>query len=201
MMPTDFWNWAYTQRAMFLESIIDGHYPNESDLYIQFTRHTPVMITDGPAGLNGSVKGCGFVPVLEKLEYIVSRFKEHIAKSGDKKAGMLLLKEFIYSAEASKNIDRTKLVTLELAYNHTYTNVKEKNFSCTLLYYQPPSTSYEVRGIVSIVDEGLYREYANSIHDLYHTRPEGSKQHLTYLFNVLEVFDNSVGKFGKKLND
>jgi hypothetical protein len=88
-----------------------------------------------------------------------------------------------------------------MAKKHSWENYKV-NPEATLIYYQPPVVSYELRGKIEIQEEGIYHQFVNAQHDVYHspnverwvTRP-------AYVFHIEEVFDNCVTKdgFGTKL--
>jgi hypothetical protein len=95
-----------------------------------------------------------------------------------------------------------------MAFKHSYANYKA-NPEATLLFYQPPTLSFEVRGKMEIIGEHqeigsvspfelpLLQQFINAQHDVYHlpnierwvTRP-------AYKFTVEEIFDNSANKIG-----
>ena len=82
------------------------------------------------------------------------------------------------------------------------------NPEATLIFYQPPAISYELRGKMEIYDETetgkreIYQQFINAQHDVYHfpdmsrwlTRP-------AYIFRIEEIYDNCVTKdgFGEKM--
>ena len=198
-MPQVFWEWAFVQRADFIRKMMDNQKMDEREIYLGFTRHTPAMVTNGPAGLNASIKGFGFVPRQEYIEKVTSALNSEIEEKESKP--LKALWDNIYSPEASKNIDRTRLISLELARKHTFENVSPGKTQCTLIYYQPPMVSFEVRGEVELACDDKIIDFANAIHDVYHKRPKGSKKNLAYTFFIREVFDNSVSSFGKRLDE
>jgi len=198
-MPQAFWEWAFVQRADFIRKMMDKQDMDEGEMFLAFTRHTPAMVTNGPAGLNASIKGFGFVPKEECIDEVIAVLNMEI--EGKKQGALKILWENIYSPEASRNIDKTKLVSLELARKHTFENVSPGKTPCTLIYYQPPKVSFEVRGEVELLHEGKVLEFAYAVHDVYHRRPAGSKKNLAYQFFIKEVFDNSVSSFGKRLDE
>jgi len=202
-MPKKFWKWAFEERSKLLDQMRNGNIGEGPQMFLGFTRHTPTMITSGKSGLNGSVKGFGFTPKPEHIDLVTKKLIDsiHGPEQGYSERGLNLLTELIYSSEASNNIDKTKLISLELAFGHTYLNVKDQKSDCTLLYYQPPVTSYEVRGKVTLYENGLYMEFANAIHDVYHKQNGLRKLSPVYVFEIEQVFDNSVPAFGKELNE
>ena len=57
-----FFNWAYKTRANTVKQLAEGTMMSPEKIFLSFTSHDPVFISNGPAGLNGSVKGIGFIP-------------------------------------------------------------------------------------------------------------------------------------------
>ena len=171
-------------------------------VFLGFTRHTPTVISTGSAGLNGSVKGVGFVPSPPHLGTLLEKYLEHIDSgwSEDYSArGLEMLGETIYGPSGEEMVDFTKLATLELAKGHTWQNFKE-NRRASIVFYEPPVISFEVRAAVEIHEEGLYHEFVNAQHDVYH-KPNraGWTDRPAYVFNIQEIYDNSATNegFGK----
>ncbi|HOO96782.1 MAG TPA: hypothetical protein PKV16_05610 [Caldisericia bacterium] len=198
-MPDKFFKWAFEGRAKLVESMRGGNI-NPDKMFIEFTRHTPVMITNGPAGLNGSVKGFGFAPVEEYLDECIEALEEH-TKSGDtgyESRGIGLLLDIFYSPDVWNRVDKERLFSLELAKKHTWENITEGSTETTLVYYQPPAVSFELRGKIDVAVSGKYFKFVNLMHDAYHKQKQPTSKP-TYIFSIEEVFDNSVGVFGQKL--
>lgn len=193
-----FWIWAFNQRAAMVKNLISNKKIDKDNFFLSFTRHTPAMVTNGEAGLNASIKGFGFVPNPEHIKQITSTLKHAIET--DAPDSLQILYDCIYSDLAVQNIDTKHLISLELAYGHTYKNVnKVNNALCTLLYYMPPAVSFELRGEVALHENDEYSEFANAVHDIYH-RPQGEKKpDKAYLFEIMEIYDNSVKSFGKRI--
>ena len=113
----------------------------------------------------------------------------------------------MYGEEARNRIDFTKVGSLEMAKKHSYTNYKV-NPEATLLFYQPPAISYELRGKMEIYDEcdsgkrEIYQQFINAQHDVYH-QPNMSRwlTRPAYIFRIEEVYDNCVSRegFGTKM--
>ena len=76
------------------------------------------------------------------------------------------------------------------------------NKEATYIFYQPPMISYELRGKITIDDDGIYKKFVNAQHDVYHF-PKMDKwdNRPALIFHIEEIFDNSAGKngFGTKL--
>ena len=147
MLPKRFMDWGYRQRGELVSRQLAGEDMDRRDVFLGFTRHTPAVITDGPAGLNGSIKGVGFVPKKEHLQPILKRYLEHIespADEGYSRRGLELLKEIIWGPESEEMLDFGILGTLELAKSHSWDNLRN-NGEATLLFYQPPVISFELR--------------------------------------------------------
>ena len=208
-----FFNWAYRTRGNTVKAMLEGKMMSPEKIFLSFTSHDPVFISNGPAGLNGSVKGIGFIPREEYLEEALAAYIEHI-KTYDPEdktysnRGLELLMKWLYSEEAEKTVDFGNIYSVEMAFKHSWANY-QVNPEATLMFYQPPVLSYEVRGKMEIVGEHnemgscspfelpLIQQFINAQHDVYHapnierwvTRP-------AYKFTVEEIFDNSANKQG-----
>jgi len=185
----------YTRRRL-VQNLIDGK-ASRMDLIVNSTVHTPVIVSFGSAGLNGSIKGVGFIPkrqfLTDTLESIMSALKRNLS---EKDKLRLLLRE-LYDF---KKVDFLKLSSIELAKKHTWTNLRE-NPIATLVFYTPPSTSYEIRAKVTIHENDIYWKLVNAIHDLFHgfRGEEKWRETPVYIFHISEIYDNSVDKMGEKL--
>jgi len=203
-LPDEFINWIYKGRAQLVKNQLEGKMLEPAKMFLGFTRHTPTVISHGPAGLNGSVKGVGFIPKPEYIEEVLKDYMEHINagwREGYSTEGLKLLVKHIYGEGCADRIDFTKLVSLELAMKHSWENIKS-NGEATLLFYQPPVVSYEVRCRVEIHTSGLIHKYTNAQHDVFHKpNVERWPQRPAYLFHILEIYDNSnTGTgFGRKI--
>lgn len=207
-----FFRWAYETRAKAVIALHRGEKMSPEKVFLSFCSHSPSFVSNGPAGLNASVKGIGFLPKDEYLEEVLAAYMEHIAsfKPEDKEysqRGLRVLVDQMYSEEARHRIDFTKLGSLELAKKHSYDNYKA-NPEATLLFYEPPAISYELRGRVEIYDEKesgkreIYQQFVNAQHDVYHhPNTSGWLNRPAYIFRIEEIFDNSVSRtgFGEKM--
>ena len=208
-----FFTWAYRTRGNTVKALAEGVEMSPEKVFLSFTSHDPVIISHGPAGLNGSVKGIGFIPREEYLEAALAEYIEHIktydpADKTYSQRGLQLLMKWLYSEEAEKTVDFEHIYSVEMAFKHSWANFQD-NSDATLLFYQPPMRSYEVRGRMEIIGQRheigsispfelpLLQQFINAQHDVYHapnierwvTRP-------AYRFTVEEIFDNSASKNG-----
>ncbi|HDR91288.1 MAG TPA: pyridoxamine 5'-phosphate oxidase family protein [candidate division Zixibacteria bacterium] len=203
-LPEKFIKWAYHQRAEVVRSQLADEEISRDSFFIAFTRHTPAIITNGSAGLNGSIKGIGFLPKKEFLGGILKKYKTHIQSPPDEtysRRGLQLLNDLVWAEGRDEIIDFTVMGTLELALDHTWRNLQE-NDRATLLFYQPPMISYEVRCRAEIHIGDEIHEFINAQHDVYHgSNIDKWDKRPAYLFRLEEIFDNSVGKnaFGKQI--
>jgi hypothetical protein len=199
--PNSFFDWAYSKRRELLDKMLNETMGDDNEMFIGFTRHTPVMITNGPEGLNGSVKGFGFVPKQECIDDTIQKIMGIIemGKQASGKDRIKALIEYMYSEEAMNTIDFTRLVSLELARKHTWNNVMSGNTDCTLVYYEPPMVSYELRGKALLHENDSYCRFANAIHDIYHSENTTTRSIPAYVFEIEKIFDNSVRAFGKQI--
>jgi len=202
-----FFSWAFRTRAQTVIKLHEGEQMAREKVFLSFCSHNPAFISHGPDGLNGSIKGIGFLPKPEYLEETLDAYLEHIKSyDGDDQAysqrGLALLVEYLYRPEVHDRIDFTRLGSLEMAKKHSWNNYRA-NPEATLIYYQPPMISYEVRGTIEIFDEAesgereLYQQFINAQHDVYH-RPDTTRwlKYPAYVFSIEEVWDNCASKDG-----
>ena len=195
-IPEEFIKYAFDERVALIEKMLEGKFDNS--ILIGFTRHNAAIITTGPAGLNGSIKGVGFIHRQEMLSETLEKMREELRDPYNPlKVGKFLLEE-IYVRE---KIDFTKLISLELARKHTWKNLTEGEKYATILFFTPPSTSYEVRCNVEIHTSGDVWEYANSLHDIFHRpeKPRDWSKTPAYLFKIKEIYNNSEDKMGVRI--
>jgi len=204
-IPDNFIHWAYHDRAQLIRRQAEGEEIQPQEIFLGFCRHTPAIVSAGPAGLNASIKGVGFIPKLEYVQETLDAYLQHIQtgwREGYSEAGLQLLMGLLYGEGCQDRIDFTRFGTLELARRHTWENL-QTDPKVTLLFYQPPMISFEVRGRAEIHTVGsIYHQLLNAQHDVYHRpNPDGWKDRPAYLFVIEEIFDNSVTPkgFGKKI--
>lgn len=202
-IPEQFIRWAYIERGEIVKRYSRGEL-SEKELLNEFLRHTPVLVTHGPAGLNASIKGVGLIPKPEHLETTLETYLDHINRGWHKeytKKGLEILQKTLYNKNYEK-IDPTKLGMLEMAKKHTWQNLRSDP-RATILFYQPPTTSYELRGHVEIHEEGsIYHKLVNAQHDVYHKpNPEQWPNRPAYIFTIQEIYNNSATRegFGKRI--
>jgi len=198
-IPDEFIEFIFRERRRLLEKAVAGKARRE-DFLIGFLRHTPAVVSYGPAGLNASIKGIGFVVkdeyLKETIDFLMSQRDKVLKKPME---AMRILLEYFYVEE---KIDFTKLSTIELARRHTWTNLNV-NSEATLLFYVPPSKTYEVRCKATIHMDDEYWKLANLVHDLYHVYPYGRERDWrktpVYVFHIKEIYDNNPAKMGEKI--
>lgn len=214
-----FFKWAYGTRADMVKDLYEGKMTTKEKLFLSFTSHDPVFISNGPAGLNGSVKGIGFCPKPEFMEKALEDYNKHIATYSKEnheysRNGLEVLMKNLYSDEAIKNIDFKHLYGIEMAYSHSYQNYSVNN-EATLVFYQPPAISFELRGKMELIGKrydindpiensslDFLQQFVNAQHDCYHMpNPNIWKTRLVYRFTIEEIWDKSTGPngFGKKI--
>lgn len=209
----NFFKWAFNARANAVLSLHEGKEMIPEKMFLSFCSHDPAFVSNGPAGLNASIKGIGFMPKDEYLEETLEAYIGHI-KTFDpedktySKRGLDLLVKYMYGPDVRDRVDFTKVGSLEMAKKHSYANYKV-NPEATLLFYQPPMISYELRGKMEIYDETesgkreIYQQFINAQHDVYHF-PDMTRwlTYPAYIFRIEEVFDNCAGPkggFGEKM--
>ena len=204
-IPEAFINWAYRGRADLIRRQAEGQAVAPHEIYLGFTRHNPSVVSHGPAGLNASIKGVGYIPRPEYLDETLDAYLAHIRRGwhdGYGLEGLQLLMRTLYGDGCRERIDFTRLGSLELALDHTWTNLRADP-TVTLLFYQPPAISYEVRGRAEIHEQGSrHHLLLNAQHDVDHDpHPERWPKRPAYIFTIDEIYDNSVTKegFGRRI--
>ena len=152
VLPEKFINWAYNGRAELVRRQAAGEKVSHEEIFLGFTRHTPTFISNGSAGLNGSIKGIGFLPKKQYLDETLEAYMEHINRGwreGYSEDGLAVLMRYMWGEGCRERIDFSILGSIELAKKHSWINYQE-NCETTLVYYQPPAITYEVRGKMEI---------------------------------------------------
>lgn len=200
MLPKEWMDYFFYRRINVIEELCRKGRPGGNFL-LEFTRTTPAVITDGPAGLSGSIKMVGFVPKKEFIEELAEKAYRYayIERPGEDMGSIacVLLKEF-YNMEL---IDPSLIGGLEMGFKHSWVNINATH-KATLLFYTPPNISFEVRTVVEIHDEegDPYKKYLNSLHDIFHWGGRMSG-YPAYVFKIVEIYDNSATRngFGRKI--
>ena len=218
-LPEKFLLWNYIGRRNHIKENLEKEM-SFSEAMIGFLSHTPTLCTayqkeDKTVFVNGKIIGAGYVLKKEVIPEVVDVFRKYlkspaqIGSRGSKEfkeyqngALKLLLKYLYFDLdEARKRLDFSKIQSIELVgYNKTDPKLPahgweciQKNKDVCLIYYCPPYLSFEIRCTVEIHYDGLYHEYINLTHDLYHGgNIEEWKNRPTYIFNVTSVHDNSA---------
>lgn len=189
---------------------------------------TAAIGEEGNIEVNSKVVGIGYVVKKEHLNEKVRIFQEHIAITDEEyaaakndknmlrriyrehaKRGLKLLLNHLYSEPevAERTIDFEKLATIELAARlphsskHTW-RIVQRNRTASILFFQPPRISFELKGRLTIHIDDDYSKFVTSVHDTYHyTPPEKRGFRPVYIFHVEEVYDNSPTPkgYGRKI--
>ncbi|NHV99120.1 MAG: hypothetical protein HA496_05645 [Thaumarchaeota archaeon] len=214
-LPDRFLKWAYFDRVRFIKSILDTGNPDKAMLLIESTRHNPALCTarikSSGIELNAKIVGAGFVPKQSFLEDAVRELRSHVEAGSSmtredyaEKGLQILLRHVYFESEdeANRRVDFTKIATLEIgagiagSSRHTWENVQSYR-RAVMLYYMPPNTSFEVRGMLDVLTEGNYFEFVNLAHDAFHYTPVEKRVFKPcYILNVEEVYDNSATQEG-----
>ena len=204
-IPEPFITWAYHGRADLIRRHAEREAVAPHEIFLGFTRHNPGVVTYGPAGLNASIRGVGYVPKPEYVDETLDAYLDHIRRGWRddySRDGLRLLMRMLYGQGCQERIDFTRLGSLELALDHTWANLRADP-TVTLLFYQPPAISYEVRGRAEIHEQGSpYHLLINAQHDVYHEpHPERWPERPVYIFVIDEIYDNSAAKqgFGRRI--
>jgi len=196
MIPEKFKSYFFYERKKLIEKMLTGEVVENNELYLQFTRALPAIVSSGPKGLNASIKMVGPVPKEEYLTDIINKIKNLVArKIRGKEVIRFLLKE-VYNEE---KIDFTKMGTLDLAKKRTWENLKNGG-EAVLIFFTPVEISFMVKAKVKTYTEGPYYLYMNLLHDIFHVGPViREKGNPAYIFEMEEIWDKSLKAFGKRI--
>jgi hypothetical protein len=184
---------------------------------------------NGEIFVNAKIVGVGYVARERYVDAAIRVFGEHIrygdelfdkSEAGDEldrnsreyqRRGASLLLEHLYFEDpkiAMERVDFGKMSTIELALSkpnsskHTWRNVQHSQSAC-LLFYQPPSISFEIRGKIEVHENDSFSDFVNLVHDSFHysRTKEARRKRPVYLVSVDEVYDNgpSPKAFGKRI--
>lgn len=209
-----FFEWAYRTRGNSVRDLAEGKEVSMEKMFLSFMSHNPIFVSDGPAGLNGAVKGIGFIPREEYLAEAMEAYKKHIQSyvKGDRgysERGLQILMKYLYSEEAEKTIDFDHVYGVEMAFTNSYKNYME-NPRASMVFYQPPRISFELKGKMELIGEHhaedeevdpfslpLLQQFVNAQHDVYHLpNIEGWKARPVYKFTIEEIYDKSATQNG-----
>jgi hypothetical protein len=184
---------------------------------------------NGGIFVNAKIVGIGYVAREKYIGAAIEAFEEHVEygdtlfvenQTGEelekssreyRRRGASLLLEHLYfedSKIAAERVDFGKLSTIELALSklhsskHTW-QIVQHNPSACLLFYQPPSISFEVRGKIEIHENDSYNKFVNLVHDSFHhsQSKKTGRNRPVYIFDVDEVYDNGPhpSQFGRRI--
>ena len=66
-----FFKWAFDTRGKTVMALNNGEDITKEKMFLSFCSHDPAFISHGPAGLNASIKGIGFMPKYEYKEIVL----------------------------------------------------------------------------------------------------------------------------------
>jgi len=196
-IPDEWISYIFRERLSIIERMSRGE-ASHNEIYLSFTRSMPAIVTNGPAGLNASVKMVGLLPREDLIEDLYAKIEDFIEKKPSMRDVVKFLLNEIYVED---RLDFSKLFTLDLAKKNTWRNLNATD-RAILIFYTPPITSYMVKAKVTIhMDDIIYR-YANAMHDIYHVVPTTGRvvsRAPTYVFHIEEIWNKSANKFGVKI--
>jgi len=196
-IPDEWIDYIFRKRLAIIRRMSEGNVSRD-EIYIGFTRTMPAIVTNGPAGLNASIKMVGLLPREELLEETYRKILDFIEEKPSMRDVVRFLLSEIYVEE---KIDFTKLFTLDLAKKNTWRNLNATN-RAILIFYTPPITSYLVKAKVTIHTDDIIYKYANAMHDIYHVVPLKGKivsRAPVYVFHIYEIWNKSADKFGVRI--
>ena len=77
-LPEAFTQRAYRGRAKLIQRQASDEKVPGHEILLGFARHNPAVVSYGPAGLNASIKGIGYIPKQQYLQEYLDAYMEHI---------------------------------------------------------------------------------------------------------------------------
>ncbi len=188
-LPEEFIDYVFRRRKASVLKMVEGGL-TDKEILLEFTRTTPAVITYGPAGLSGSIKMVGFLPKAGSLPTVVKNIRELLSHKSSMSFKEFMVR-FVTMVYDENIMDLGRFGGLEMAFRHSWNNIRATG-KATLLFYTPPTISYEVRCSVKVHEgDGIY-EYLNLLHDVFHTPDTGRSEYPAYEFLVNEIYDQSA---------
>ncbi len=201
VMPERFVKWSIGERLKVLDMVKEHKFPE----YLEGP-HNGMVATcgnkrdDDVISINNAVKGVGYLPKKEQVDYLINRMKETKKEGLSKKVSVL----YDFYTHFDEYFRRDGLLSLEL-YTHgdfktkTYLNLI-KNPEYAMVFLDMPT--FQVKGIARLIhkdEDSSYEkkvfEYANLIHSYFHGHFE--REFIGIIFYISRVFDSTPGKGGK----
>ncbi len=193
-LPKSLVDYLLHSRVRALKKLVEEGFTPE--VLLEYTRATPVVVTCGPEGPRGAVRMVAPLPRPEYLEELTLILEEYAYRKRPKSLHEVVkvLLDHVYLEE---KLDLTRLGALEMARRHTWRNLVATR-RASLVFFTPPSTSYELVCDVEIHEKGLVKRYVNALHDLFHG---GHSDYPAIVFWVREVYDksNTSTGFGRRI--
>lgn len=200
-LPDRFLKWSRGERLKVLDMVKEHKFPE----YLEGP-HNGMVATcgntreDDVISINNAVKGVGYLPKRDKVDYLIEKMKE------TKKEGLARKVEVLYDfyTHFDEYFRRDGLLSLEL---YTYGDFKTKTYlnliknpEYAMVFLDMPT--FQVKGIAKLIHEGegsLYEKkvfvYANLIHSYFHGHFE--RNFIAIVFYISRVFDSTPGRGGK----
>lgn len=183
-------------RIRALRQLLEGR--ADASLLVEMTRAMPAIVTDGPAGLNASIKMVAPLPRRELVSRILKHFEEFTRERRSPREVVDFLLRVYYREDV---LDPLLIGGLDIARGRTLENIRNTG-RAVLLFYTPPSTSFMLVCRATVHESDEVAKLLNVLHDIYHEFPRTGRiryDRPAYVFEVEEIWDKSVGKYGVRV--
>ena len=220
------WNY-YARRALLQEIVDGKRMSPERLLLDSTRHNPTLITAacvNGEVVLDARIVGISYVLREEYVAEAIRRLEEHLKMtdeeylraSGDRDRlrrlyeehrmrGVKLLLELVFHPRgvAEKYIDFEKLAIIEEPANRfrdrsmQTRSIVQAGSTASLIFFQPPGTSFEVKGKLTIHTDDTIHRLVTLIQDAYHyTPPEERGERPVYLLHVEQVYDKSFTPAG-----
>ncbi|NIA22749.1 MAG: hypothetical protein GWP03_01060 [Proteobacteria bacterium] len=195
-LPDKFIDWSVKRRIATIEDIKKGKMPELAGPHNGMVASYGIARNDSRFKINNAVKGIGYCPRADKIDYLIKLLNETKDSGFDVKLKTLV---DLYK-NVDKYYDRKRLLSLELYSTkdfETGTFLNEMAYpNVSIVFLDIPC--FEVKAVPELLHpknpnlsdyQKSIVEYTNLIHSYFHGK--FSRMFIAVVYNVIEVYDNS----------
>ncbi len=195
-LPDKFMKWSVDRRISTIEDIKKGKMPGLAGPHNGMVASFGIARNDSKFKINNAVKGMGYCPRADKIDYLINLLTETKDSNFNYKLKTLV---YLYK-NVDKYYDRKRILSLELYSTkdfETGTFLNEMAYpNVSIVFLDIPC--FEVKAVPELLHpenpnlndyQKSVIKYANLIHSYFHGK--FSRMFIAVIYNVIEVYDNS----------